>query len=186
MIDKLSDGMHCSESYFNENMVEEHITTVEADEPIDRWDDKDHHQLYHEALNSMGYNFDDVEGMCLKSEQLIMQKGIKKHGDKGKMPAMKEMHNLATKNDCFGELECDSLTKEMKRKALPLLMFMTAKRNGEIKSRGVVNGSFQKIHASKEECSSPTLDFYVFKHVCAVIAHEMRDAWTVDLPGFFL
>ena len=34
--------------------------------------------------------------------------------------------------------------------------------------------------------SSPTLDFYAFKYICAVIAREGRDVATVDLPGFFL
>ena len=37
---------------------------------------------------------------------------------------MKETRNLAEKHDCFGETEYESLTEEMKSKALTLLMFM--------------------------------------------------------------
>ena len=98
---------------------------------------------------------------------------------------MKELRNL-TGNECFGEIDCTSITQEMKDKALPILMFMVMKRNGEIKSRGVANGSFQRVYTDKADCSSPTPDFYAFKYIVAVIAKEGRDCGTVDLPGFFL
>ena len=96
------------------------------------------------------------------------------------------MKNLAVKNDCFGEVEYESLTEEMKKRALPLLMFMVLKRKGVLKSRGVANGSRQRVHADKNEVSSPTPDFYSLKHACGVAAKEGRDTGTVDLPGFFL
>ena len=63
---------------------------------------------------------------------------------------------------------------------------MVLKRNGEIKTRGVANGSVKRVYTNKDDCSSPTPDFYDFKYICAVIALEGRDAATVDLPGFFL
>ena len=63
---------------------------------------------------------------------------------------------------------------------------MVLKINGEIKTRGVANGSVQRVYTNKEDCSSPTPDFYAFKYIYAVIALEGRDAATVDLPGFFL
>ena len=72
---------------------------------------------------------------------------------------MKETRNLAVKNDCFGEFSCESLTEEMKRRALPLLMFMSLKINGDLKSRGAANGSFQRAHTDKVDCTSPTPDF---------------------------
>ena len=74
----------------------------------------------------------------------------------------------------------------MKDKALPILMFMVLKRSGEIKSRGVVNGSYERVHTDNVECASPTPDFYALKHVCATAAKEERDVASVDLPGFFL
>jgi hypothetical protein len=47
---------------------------------------------------------------------------------------VKEIKNLVVKNNCFREIKYDSLTDEMKKSALPLLMFMVIKRNGDIKS----------------------------------------------------
>ena len=46
---------------------------------------------------------------------------------------MKEIKNLAMKNDYFGEIEHKSLAQEMKDRVLPLLMFMVMKRTGDIK-----------------------------------------------------
>ena len=54
---------------------------------------------------------------------------------------MKEIKNL-TGNECFGEVENKILTQEMNDQALPILMFMIMKSNGDIKTRGVANGSF--------------------------------------------
>ena len=48
---------------------------------------------------------------------------------------MKEIKNLAVKNDCFGEIEFKSLTQLMKDKTLHLLVFVVMKRNGDIKSK---------------------------------------------------
>lgn len=99
---------------------------------------------------------------------------------------MKEIRNLATKNDCFGELNYDEMTDEMKKNALPLLIFMVMKQNREIKSRSIANGSYQRTCTDKNEVSSPTPDFFSIKYTCAVAAKEKRDIGTVDLPGFFL
>lgn len=99
---------------------------------------------------------------------------------------MKEIRNLTTKNGYFGEIEYENLTKEMKPKALLVLMFVVAKRNREIKLRGVANRSFQQLYTNREDCSLPTLGFYAFKYICGIIAKESRDVVTVDLPGFFL
>ena len=116
---------------------------------------------------------------------MSIQQGLKQYGDSGKKSALKEIENL-TGNECFGELDYASLTQEMKDKALPILMFMIMKRNRDLKSRGVANGSLERVYTNKDDCSSPTPDFYAFKYIIAVIAKEGRDAATVDLPGFFL
>ena len=89
---------------------------------------------------------------------------MKAFGDKGKESAMKEMKSLVIKNQCFDELDYDSLTQDQKNKALPLLMFIVIKRNGTIKSRRVANGKTQKLYSDQEHASL-TLDFYVVKCV---------------------
>ena len=134
----------------------------------------------------MDYSGDEIEGLCFKTEQHSIQKGIKIYGEKGEQSAMKEMKNLAIKNECFGEIDYSSLTQDQKDRALPILMFMVLKRSGELKSRGVVNGSYERIHTDKSECTSPTPDFYAMKYIYATAAKEDRDVATIDLPGFFL
>ena len=64
---------------------------------------------------------------------------------------MKKVKKLAIKNNCFGEVEHESLTREMIDKALPMLIFMVLKRSGEIKSRGVANGSYERLYTDKTE-----------------------------------
>ena len=153
MIEKLSEGMYYSESYFSEEVDEVIQYTTEFEEKIERWDDEDQYQLYQEALNWIEYSFDEIKGMCFKTEQLSMQQGIRQYGEKGKAAVMKEIKGLAIKNDCFGELNYESMSEEEKKRVLPLLMFLTAKRNGDIKSRGVINGSAQKVYTNKDECA---------------------------------
>ena len=146
---------------------------------------EEEYQLYKEALEWCDFDFDEITSMMFKAEHMSIQQGIQRYGEDGKKSAMKELRNL-TGNECFGEIDYTSITQEMKDKALPILMFMIMKRNGDIKSRGVANGSFQRVYTDKADCSSPTPDFYAFKYIVAVIAKEGRDCGTVDLPGFFL
>ena len=142
--------------------------------------------MYHEVLDWLGFRQNEIVELSFKAQQWSVQQGIRKFGDEGKKSAMKEIKNLAVKNNCFGEVDYKSLSQEKKDKALPILMFMVKKRNGDIKTRGCANGSVQRIYTDKNSVSSPTPDFYAFKYVCAVIAKEGRDIATVDLPGFFL
>jgi len=99
---------------------------------------------------------------------------------------MKEIRNLAKKNQCFSEIDYNSLIQEMKDKVLPLLMFMVIKRSGELKTRGVAAGNKQRLYTDKNDYSSPTPDFYAIKYLCALFAKEGRDIATADLPEFFL
>ena len=75
--------------------------------------------------------------MCLKKEQFSIQSDVKICGEKGKISVMKEIRDLAEKNDYFGEVSYESMTTGMNSKALTLLILMHAKRNGVIKSRGL-------------------------------------------------
>ena len=64
--------------------------------------------------------------MMFKTKQISIQQGIHKYDDKGKKSVMKEIENL-TDNKYFGEIEYNSITQEMKDKALHILMFMIMK-----------------------------------------------------------
>lgn len=153
---------------------------------IQKLDDTTQYSFYVEALQWFDYTQRDIADMMYKAKQWSVQQGVDKFGHLEEESVMKEIQNLTVKNDCFGEVDFKSLTQEMKDKALPILMFMVMKRNGDLKTRGCVNGSVQKLYMNKEDVSSPTPDFYAFKYICAVIAREGRDVASVDLPGFFL
>ena len=78
--------------------------------------------------------------MEMMHTQYIMKQGMKIFGEKlGKISVNKELENLCVQ-DVFGELDYDSLTPEQIRMALNVLMFMTQKRDGSIKSRGCIDG----------------------------------------------
>ena len=133
MVEKLSNVIFYNESYFSEDVAKIKMKGADACVPIKRWDDQDQFQLYHEGLYYLNYNGDEIERLCSKSGQYSLQKGVKLFAEKEKLSATKEINNLAVKNDCFGEIDCKSLTQEMKDKELPLLMLMLMKSNGDIK-----------------------------------------------------
>lgn len=56
---------------------------------------------------------------------------------------MKEIKNLIVKNPYFREIDYLILTDEIKRTALPLLIFIVYKHNSDLKIRGCTNGSLQ-------------------------------------------
>ena len=98
-------------------MLEEKADSVNADIPTKKWDDTGKCQLCHEVLQWLHFKGNEIEGLCFKTEQCSTQKGIKKFGEKLKTSAMKEMRNLAVKNDCFRKVHYDKLSQEMKDKA---------------------------------------------------------------------
>ena len=181
----LSDGLYYSDQFFTDDIsIEE--TTIETN-TYDKIEslEEDELQHYAEALVWLDYKFDEVTDLVFAAKQYSINAGVKKYGAEGKESAVKEINNLL-KNECFGETDYDKLTQEQKDRALPILMFMILKRNGEIKTRGVANGSVQRLYTNKDDVTSPTPDYHSFKYVCAVAALEKRDVATIDLPGFFL
>jgi len=185
MMKRLSTCIFYQDSYFREDIEETKLKGGNYSEFIESWDDKDQYQLYHEALDWLGFRQNEIVELSFKAQQWSIQQGIRKFGDEGKKSTMKEIENLAVKNNCFGEVNYKSLSQEQKDKALPILIFMVKKRNGDIKTRGCANGCVQRIYTDRNSVSSPAPDFYAFKYVYAVIAKEDRDVATVDLPGFF-
>ena len=61
---------------------------------------------------------------------------MKVYGDKGKESTMKEAKNFYAKIKCFGETCHESLTQDMKDRALTLLMIMVMQSSSDLKSRG--------------------------------------------------
>ena len=180
---KLSKGTFVSESFYSQDIdIKDRSKTYNS--KIKSLSNTEY-QLFTEALKWYEFNPREIEAMVYKVNTMSVKQGVKRHGKDAKDSALKEIKNLVG-NDCFGETEYAQLSQEMKDKALPILMFMVLKRNGSLKTRGVADGSVQRLYTSKDDVSSPTPDFYAFKYICAVIAKEARDVASVDLPGFFL
>ena len=117
--------------------------------------------------------------------QMSVKQGIKLHGTKGKESVMKEIHNLVDR-DCFGEVAYKTLSREDRKYALVILMFMNLKQNGVLKTQGCADGRPQRLWTKKHEVSSPTPANESLRYILATIAFERRDAASFDLPGQFL
>ena len=112
MIKRLSTGMFYQDSYFRQDVEETKSKSGNFSEVIECWDDKNQYQLYHEALDWLGFKQNEIVELSFKAQQWSVQQGIRKFGDEGKKLAMKEIKNLAVKNNCFGEVDYKSLSQE--------------------------------------------------------------------------
>ena len=180
---RLSNGIFISDAYYTTNISMEERESGYGDSISSL--DEHKYQLYAEALDWVDYNSKEIHALVYKASTMSVKEGIRKHGKEAKALALKEARNLVG-NECFGEINQSTLTQAMKDKALPILMFMIMKRNGLLRTRGVADGSVERIFTSKEDVSLPTPDFYAFKYICALIAKESRDVATLNFPGFFL
>jgi hypothetical protein len=70
------------------------------------------------------------------AQQYIVQRGLKKFGQRGATAATKEMDQLHQRN-CFTPID---VSPEERRKAVDALMFLGEKRDKAIKGRMVYNG----------------------------------------------
>ena len=84
-----------------------------------------------------------------------LNKGIKKFGIEGKRAAYKEMRQLYDRV-VFKPVRVESLTDLERQRAMESLIFLTEKRDKQIKARVCANGSAQREYTPKEEATSPT------------------------------
>ena len=73
------------------------------------------------------------------AQQYMLGKGLKLFGERGTNAAINEVDQLHRRT-CFTPQLVSEMTAEEKRKAQAALMFLTEKRNGEVKGRMVFNG----------------------------------------------
>ena len=117
--------------------------------------------------------------------QYSVNKGIQIFGDAGIDAVTQELKQLHDRKVIIPVM-MSSMSKEMKRSALPYLMFLKEKRTGQIKGRGCADGRKQRQTLSKEEVSSPTVSTESVMISCTIDAHEERDVATIDVPGAFM
>ena len=66
------------------------------------------------------------------AQQYILQKGLKKFGERGARASSKEMDQLHRRN-CFTPISVKEMTPSERKKAMEALMFLMEKRDGSIK-----------------------------------------------------
>ena len=65
-------------------------------------------------------------------------------------------------------------------------MFLTEKRDGNIKGRACADGRKQQESIRKEDAASPTVALESIFLTSAIEAHEGREVATIDIPGAYL
>jgi hypothetical protein len=119
------------------------------------------------------------------AQQYMVQRGLKKFGQKGADAATKEMDQLHRRN-CFTPIDVASMTQEERRKTVEALMFLTEKRDKTIKGRMVYNGKPTREWMSREDSTSPTAALESIMLTAIVDAKEGRDVMTCDIPNAFI
>ena len=119
--------------------------------------------------------------------QLSPKAGLQKFGEKGCKATMKELEQMPLIREVFSEVDQDSLTYEQKRKALPVLLFLTLKHDrSTIKGRACADRRPQRIWTEKQDSTYPTIDVEALFYTLIMDAMEGRDVAICDLPGNFL
>ena len=118
-------------------------------------------------------------------QQYIVQKGLKKFGEKGKDATLKELAQLHDRV-CFEPILVSELSPSEKKKAQEALMFITEKRDGKCKGRMVYNGKPTRDWHSKDESASPTASLEAIFLTAVIDAKEKRDVMSCDIPNAFI
>jgi hypothetical protein len=117
--------------------------------------------------------------------QYSINAGLKKFGAQGEAAVTKELkqlHDMIT----FFPMDPNELTAEQKRKAIASLMFLTEKRNGDVKGRACADGRKQREDFTKQDATSPTVSNEAIFLTALIEALEERDVACFDIPGAFL
>ena len=88
----------------------------------------------------------------------------------------------------YEPIDPETMTRQKKSGALNSLIFLTEKRNGDVKSRMCGDGSKQRRRPGykKEDSASPTVSLEGVLLTAAIEAHELRHIACFDIPGAFL
>ena len=120
-------------------------------------------------------------------QQYGIKKGIELFVEKSDAAVVKELtqiHELET----YEPIMASDLSWEEKKKALESLLFITEKRNGDIKARKVADGSKQRTYNAydKADGSSPTVTTEIIFLNGVVDAHKGQEVAVIDVANVFL
>ena len=137
------------------------------------------------SLMNMGV----IERRTMQGQQFVqtfsLAKGLQKYGEKGKQAAMKEMQQLHERT-VFEPISIDELTTIERKRALESLIFLTEKRDGNVKGRTCANGSTQRGYVGRDEAASPTAITESILLTAVIDAKEGRDVMVADVPNAFV
>jgi len=120
-------------------------------------------------------------------QQFSLKAGLKhfgKGGEEAVTSELTQMHDMHT----YVPIDPESMTPQQKSETLNSLIFLTEKRNGDVKSRMCGDGSKQRHRPGykKEDSASPTVSLEGVLLTAAIEAHELRHIACFDIPGAFL
>ena len=121
------------------------------------------------------------------AQHFSLNKGLELFGEKADAAVHKELTQIH-KMDTYEPVHKSNLTFEDKKKSLALLMFITEKRNGDIKARKVADGSNQHTYDcyDKSDGSSPTVATDSIFLTGVIDAKEQRAIAILDISNAFL
>ena len=121
------------------------------------------------------------------AQHFSLKKGLELFGEKADAALHKELTHIH-KMDTYEPLHKSNLTFEDRKKALALLMFITEKRNGDIKARKVDDGSKQRTYDGydKSAGSSPTVATDSIFLTGVIYDKEQRAIAILDIANAFL
>ena len=91
--------------------------------------------------------------------QYSLRAGLKKFGQNGQYATIKELKQMLAR-EVFEEIDYNSLTKQERKDALPVLLFLSLKRDNSVKGRACADGRKQQLWMQKEDTARQLLQFH--------------------------
>ena len=114
-------------------------------------------------------------------------KGVNIFGDRTEDSVMKELRKIHDMNT-YEPMDASMLTYQERKYALALLLFITEKRNGDIKARKVAVGSKKINYDGYDNINdpSPTVNTDSVFLMGVIYAHQCRAVAMLDTKNYFL
>ena len=114
-----------------------------------------------------------------------LRTGLKKFGQDGQDATIKGLKQTLFR-EIFEEIDYNSFTKKELKDALPVLLFLSLKRDNSVKGRACLDDRKQRLWMQKEDTASPTIAVEALFYTFVMDALEESDGATCKLPGNFL
>jgi hypothetical protein len=117
--------------------------------------------------------------------QVSLKSKLKLCGEDSRSAAEAGVKQLHWRNS-FQPVHWKYLSEKEKTMVLESHMFITKKRDGNLKARKVAGGNKQRGFIEKEDASSPTVATELVLLSCTIDAMENREVCVLDIPNAFV